>query len=279
MTFASESFLRFARALPGIRVSARRSAMVMALACLAVVSAPAFANATASNTAAKAKPRPLLNNEGDGPAFRLKSNALPTPGMPTLDVSRFAFTAPGRIANSRVQPVERGFSFTPSGSADRKALSVGVTTRTLASATPGAQSRAAAAPVDAGLAPSGYGVDLSVGWKGFAINGGVSRLDEGAGAGGKREAVDVGLSYASRDWKTSVQATAERGSPLLTAPFNTGAGPLSERYAVEAGTALAVSPALSVGGSFRYRVAPVNPTPVDASKDDRAVFLGGALAF
>lgn len=133
--------------------------------------------------------------------------------------------------------------------------------------------------MDAGLAPSGYGVDVSLGWKGFAINGGVSRLDQGAGAGGKREAVDVGVSYASRNWKTSVQATAERGSPLLTAPFNTAAGPLSESYAVEAGTALSVSPALSVGGRFRYRLAPVNPTPVDPSKDDRAVFLGGALAF
>lgn len=259
MTHAPESFFHLAKALPGI-----------GLLALGILASPALATPTA---ASKAKPRLQVTTEADSAAFRLKPTALASLSMPNFDASRFAFTAPGRVANSRVQPVERGFSFTPSGSSDRKALSVGVTTRTLAAAQV-SPSRAAAPPVDAGLAPSGYGVDVSVGWRGFAVNGGVSRLDQGMGAGGKREGVDVGLSYASRNWKTSVQASADRGSSLLTTP-----GPVTERFALEAGGAMALSPALSVGGSVRYRLAPLNPTPVDPTKDDRAVFLGGALAF
>ncbi len=280
----SESFPRSAKALPGIGTSVRPVFLVAMAAGLALaIGAPAQAGAAQANVkkarppaAAQPAAGQLVTTDSGSGAFRLKSNAL---SMPMLDVSRFAFTAPGRITNSRVQPVERGFNFTPSGSSDRKALSLGITTRTLASATPGSNSRAVAAPVDAGLAPSGYGLDVSVGWKGFALSGGVSKADQGVGAGGVREGIDIGLSYASRNWKTSLQASAERGAPLLATPLRSVPGPVSERIALEAGTALALSPALSVGGSFRYRLAPLNPTPVDPKVDDRAVFLGGALAF
>jgi hypothetical protein len=51
------------------------------------------------------------------------------------------------------------------------------------------------------------------------------------------------------------------------------------RYSVEARGALAVSPNVSLGGSLRYRPALQNPTPLDPNKDDRAVMLGGAVAF
>ena len=247
------------------------------LAVLAVSAGAVFATPAASASSAKAKSRVQVTTEADSPAFRLKPTALASLTMPNLDASRFTFTAPGRISNSKVQPLERGFSFTPSGSSDRKALSVGVTTRTLGTSQAtqqGAQARVASAPIDAGLAPSGYGVDLIVGWKGFALNGGVSRLDQGVGAGGKREGADIGLSYASRNWKTNVHASAERSTSVLTT-----SGPLTERFALEAGGAMALSPGVSVGGSFRYRLAPLNPTPVDPTKDDRAVFLGGAVAF
>jgi len=262
MSRAITPFLQSARALPWI------GAVV-----LAMLAPPALAN---SGVAGKAKPRPQIalqvTTDTDSPAFRVKPAALASFAMPTLDVSRFAFTAPGRVANSKVQQVERGFSFTPSGSADRKALSLGVTTRAIASASP--QSRAAAAPVDAGIAPSGYGVDVAVGWKGFSVSGGVAKFDSGIGSGGRKEAADIGLSYASRNWKTGIQASGERGSSLITTP-----GPLTQRYALEASGAMALSPAFSVGGSVRYRLAPLNPTPIDPTKDDRAVFLGGALAF
>ncbi len=278
MSRLTESVCHCARALPWIG-----SAVLLALVTPAAASTGAntatVAKAKSSSQAvgqAAGKPRtaPRVTTETETAAFRLKPAALASLAMPPLDVSRFAFTAPGRVASSKVSQVERGFSFTPSGSTDRKALSVGVTTRAIASAPAAGLSRAAAAPVDAGIGPSGYGVDVALGWKGFSVSGGVAKFDAGLGSGGDKEAADIGLSYASRNWKTGIHATAERGSSLVAAP-----GAETERFALEAGGAMALSPALSVGGSVRYRLAPLNPTPIDPTKDDRAVFLGGALAF
>ncbi len=35
----------------------------------------------------------------------------------------------------------------------------------------------------------------------------------------------------------------------------------------------------ALGGTLRYRLAPSTPTPLDPNRDDRAVMLGGAVAF
>lgn len=203
--------------------------------------------------------------------------AFTPPALGPIDVSKFAFTAPGnmpaRASAPRTQVNERTFSFTPSGTQerDRKGLSIGVTTRSLTPAT--ARTRTTEAPAAPGVAPSGYDVDLSVGYNGFTVSGGVARVDAGVSGGEKRSA-DVGVSYAARNWKTGVRASVERGSSLPVA-----SDLLSNSYGVEAGGALSLSPGISVGGSLRYRMAPQNPTPLDPSKDERAVLVGGAVAF
>jgi hypothetical protein len=130
-----------------------------------------------------------------------------------------------------------------------------------------------AAPLDPGIAQSGYNFDLSVAYKGFSVVGGVMRADSGL-SGSKREGVDLGLGYAARNFSTNIRGTAERQAPLALAP----GGP-SERYALEAAGALALTPGVSVGGSVRYRLAPLNPSVLEPKTDDRAVFLGGAVAF
>lgn len=142
-----------------------------------------LAPATA-NTAPRTKAKPQVTTESETAAYRVKSNALPDLTPPTLDVSRFAFTAPGRVSGARVATVERGFRFTPAGASDRRAIAVGVTSRVItASAAPtgSAAVRAAnaASAADFGMMPSSYNVDLSVGWLGFAVNGGISRVDQG----------------------------------------------------------------------------------------------------
>ena len=64
---------------------------------------------------------------------------------PVTDASSFSFTAPGAMPRSaaRLQSVERAFRFTPSGQTEnRKALSLGVSTRVVA----GTTDRSRAAP-------------------------------------------------------------------------------------------------------------------------------------
>ncbi len=223
--------------------------------------------APSAAAASKSSLQPQVTNDGVSAGFRSKSQALVLQPI-NLDVSRFAFTAPGRVPSSRVQTVERGFTFTPSRGS--KGVSVGATVRSVAPPSIGERTAAA----DSGLAPAGYNFDLSVGYRGVSISGGVSRVDTGLG-GQSREGVDVGLGYGTRNWQAAIAATAERETNFAIPRF----GSPDPRYSVEARGALAVSPNVSLGGSLRYRPALQNPTPLDPNKDDRAVMLGGAVAF
>ena len=194
---------------------------------------------------------------------------------PVSDAAKFSFTASGAsAASARLQTVERAFRFTPSGQTDnRKALSLGVSTRVVAS--PVDHSRAAAPTEALAALPASYNVDLSVGWKGFAVNTGFTRTDPGPMAllsGGRRQAFDIGVSYRGKDWKTSLQGTAEQGSPLMYAP-------LERRYSVELGGAYLVGSRFSVTGGVRYKLAPVAPSLLDPDRADQSVYLGTNFAF
>lgn len=238
----------------------------IAMLCAAPAMAASGQN-TAQNASQKTRLQPQVTADGEAVGFRVKSQSLAIAPM-NLDVSKFAFTAPGRVASSKVQTVERGFSFTPSRSG-KGGVSLGMTARSVVAAAP---ERMASA--DTGLAPAGYNFDLAVGYKGFAVSGGVTRVDTGIG-GRSREGVDVGLGYGAKNWRAGLQASAERESLYLFPRVGTP-DPL---YSVEARGALALSPQISLGGSLRYRQAPEHPTPLDPTKDDRAVMLGGAVAF
>ena len=198
-----------------------------------------------------------------------------TPFQPTIsDSSKFSFTASGsNPAMSRLQTLERAFRFTPSGQSDnRKALSLGVSTRVTAATT----DRSRAAPQVDSLAslPAAYNVDLSVGWKGFAVNTGFGHVEPGPGAllAGPRDSVDLGLSYGGKNWRTSLQGTAEQGSLLALSP-------LERRYSVQLGGAYAIAPRVSVNGGLRYKLAPLTPSLLDPNRDDQAVYLGTNVAF
>lgn len=190
---------------------------------------------------------------------------------PATDPANFRFTAPG-APPSRLQTAERAFRFTPSGQADRKALALGVTSRVVAAA---ADRSRAAAPVDAlAASPIAYNVDVSLAWKGFAVNTGFTRTDPGplALAAGRRDAIDLGVSYRGRNWRTSLQGTAEQGGLILYAP-------LERRYSVELGGAYLVAPRLSVTGGVRYRLAPEAPSLLDVDRADQSVYFGTNFAF
>jgi len=233
--------------------------------------------ALAAQATIKHAPAARFVAEADGPAEHLRAGTLASFNPPLLDAGKFSFTAPGRTAaTARLQTTERAFRFTPSGQGDgRKPLSLGVTSRVVASAPDVSRSTADSAATS----PTAYNIDLAVGWRGFAMSGGYSRAD-GAYTGQvptslvppRREAVDLGLSYRSKNWKTSLQATAETVAPLLmSAP--------EHRYSVEVGGAYALSSSLSVSGGVRYKLSPAAAGITEPLQPDRSVYLGTAFSF
>lgn len=239
---------------------------------LAFVAASAAACVLLFGSAATASTKAVTAKSTSKPRFTIDSPV--TSFQPAVsDLNKFSFTAAGNsAASARLQTQERAFRFTPAGQSDnRKALSLGMSTRVVAAASD--RSRAAA-PIEATAAlPTAYGVDLSVGWKGFAVNTGYRHVEPGPAAllANRSDAVDVGLSYGGRNWKTRLQGTAEQGSLLLA--------PLERRFSVELGGDYKVAPRLSVSGGVRYKLAPTVPTLLDVDRADQSVYLGTNIAF
>ena len=195
-----------------------------------------------------------------------------TPFQPQVsEFGRFAFTAPG--APAMPQSLGSGFRFTPSGQADnRRALSLGVAARVT---TPVVDRSRAAAPLDRFVVPAGYGVNLSLGWNGFAVDTGYAHAEPvlmSPVSGRMTDQLNLGLSYGGRNWRTSVQGTAEQSQPLAFAP-------LTRRYSLELGGAYRVAPRFSVTGGMRYRIAPEPPSLVLPNRDDQSVYFGTRIAF
>lgn len=230
-------------------------ALVVGLACALAV--PALAAKAPQRAAAKQ---------------RLTLDETITPFQPEVgEVGRFVFTAPG--APAQPQSLSSGFRFTPSGQPEnRKALSVGVATRVTAAALDRSK---AAAPGGNLVVPAGYGLNVSLGWKGFALDTGYSHAEPLVGtplAGQMTDAVNLGLSYGGRNWRTRIEGTAEQSQPLAFAP-------LTRRYSLELGGAYRLAPRFSVTGGVRYRIAPEPPSLVMPNRDDQAVYLGTSIAF
>ena len=231
----------------------------LAVAALCVA---AMAGTASPALAAKAKPAKQ----------RLVVDTPRSPFQPQVgEIGRFAFTAPG--APAMPQSLGSGFRFTPSGQADnRRALSQGVAARVT---TPVVDRSRAAAPADRFVVPAGYNVNLSLGWKGFAVDTGYAHAEPvqmSPLSGRMTDQLSLGLSYGGRNWRTSLQGTAEQSQPLAFAP-------LTRRYGVELGGAYRVAPRFSVTGGMRYRIAPEPPSLVLPNRDDQAVYLGTSIAF
>ncbi|MFC3714494.1 hypothetical protein ACFOMD_18145 [Sphingoaurantiacus capsulatus] len=238
------------------------------LVAAALISAPAtaFANPTPAKTNAsavsvpKAKKAKVKVVAEATAAERLRAGSLGSFTPSLVD--------PARSAAIRSQTVERSFRFTPSGkSTDRKALTLGLTSRVMTPAT-----RTAVASID-GLTPTGYNLGVAVGYEGFSLSGGYSRQENGL-LGGEREGVDLGLSYRGSRWKASLQASGELPSHLAGDIL-----PLDKRYAVELGGAYALTPRLSLQGGMRYQlITPLDPRLTN-EREDPSVYVGTSFRF
>jgi len=238
------------------------------MAGVALIAAPlasAHANPTPTKTAAlpkAAKPKVKLVAEA-GVTEKLRPGSLGSFTPSLVD--------PARSAAIRTQSTERSFRFTPSGKAgDRKALTLGLTSRVVAPTV--RTTVAAATPALDALTPSGYNLGVSVGYQGFSLSGGYSRLDTGFGP--QREGVDLGFSYRGNGWKASLQASGEEPSDAAVSPLA-----LDRRYAVELGGAYALTPRLSLQGGMRYQlITPLDPRFAD-ERQDPSVYLGTSFRF
>lgn len=246
---------------------ARSFATGLVIGALLAASATAHANPTPAKTsaaAAKGKKAPQAKVVAESAITeKLRAGSLGSFTPSLVD--------PARSAAIRAQAVERSFRFTPSGKSDRKALTLGLTSRVVAPVA--SRTQVATAAID-GLTPSGYNLGVSVGYQGFSLSGGYSRVDSGL-IGPAREGVDLGLSYRGSRWKASLQATGELPSHLGEAD----ALLLDKRYALELGGAYALTPRLSLQGGMRYQlITPLDPRLTD-DREDPSVYLGTSFRF
>ncbi len=119
-----------------------------AMLLAAVAACPALAVTKGKPVAARHLPGATVTLDTDGTGDRLRTGSLSSFAPDVVDSGKFSFTAPGSTpANARLATTERAFRFTPSGKVDnRRAFSVGVTSRVVAAAPD--TTRAAAVPVE-----------------------------------------------------------------------------------------------------------------------------------
>lgn len=232
----------------------------------AAAAAPARATATGQTRDAKASTSYLYFRESDS------SISLDPQGPGALKPALIDSRQPARAAASplrdgRARSAERSFLFTPSGKVDRKAFTVGVTSRTTVAADKTAPT----------FDVAGYNVGMALGYQGFSVEAGYSRVDDIRRANASAEGVDVGLSYRGKDWKTTLQVAGERYGD---ADHPTTLG-IDKSYSVELGGSYLLTPRLSVNGGVKYQVS--HPTAaMRAGESDQTggtVYLGTNFKF
>lgn len=165
------------------------------------------------------------------------------------------------------------FKFTAASSVRlNRSVAVAVRARTT---NPAAASERAALVVAAKptMAPIAYDLGVAIGWRRFALSGDMAKAD--IGTLGKREAVDVGVSYTARDWSTRVQVGADRVTG--SAPRAITGGPA---YSVDLGGSYSIARDLDVTAGVRYRAERDRLTQrADDRRDSQAVYVGTAFRF
>ena len=169
---------------------------------------------------------------------------------------------------------DNGFRFTPAQTrSGGRAITVAVRART--NRTADTRAIAAVEPAPAvGLAPIAYNLGVAVGWKRFAVQGDVKRVDAGIQPG-SREAFDLGVSYTGKRFGAQVKAAADR--PLDGAPRMIEGVP---SYSVDVGGSYRLTRNLDVTAGVRYRTDRERLARMaDDRRDSQAVYLGTAFRF
>lgn len=167
------------------------------------------------------------------------------------------------------------FHFTPAASLRlNRSVTVAVRARSNRTMVASSQQVALVAPAATPIAPVAYNLGLSLGWRKFAVTGDMEKLDL-AGVG-RRDVVDLGVSYTTQRLTTRVQLAADRATG--TAPRALA----NERaYSVDFGGSYALSRNLDVTAGVRYRAEREQRllTRGDDRRDSQAVYVGTAVKF
>ena len=168
------------------------------------------------------------------------------------------------------------FRFTPAASLRlNRSVTVAVRARTNSRPTPSSSQQVAlVAPAASPIAPVAYNLGVSLGWRKFAVTGDMAKLDL-AGIG-RRDVMDVGVSYTTQRLTTRVQVGADRATGVAPRALANGDG-----VQVDFGGSYALSRNLDVTAGVRYRAEREQRllTRGDDRRDSQAVYVGTAVKF
>jgi len=196
--------------------------------------------------------------------------------------SRFAGTFTPAAADPRLAAaIARGgldgadFRFTPAEARqDKRAVTVAVRARTTRVALADANRTGPAPSPSVGIQPIAYNLGVALGWKRFAVTGGVNHIDLGPQPG-SRESTDVALTYRAGRASSRVMAVADR--PLDTTPKLTQETP---SYSVDVSSSYSLTRNLDVTAGMRYRSDRERLTRIDDDRrDSQSVYVGTAFRF
>ena len=166
-----------------------------------------------------------------------------------------------------------GFRFTPASSVRlNRSVTIAVRARTNRPEAVGDQAGLVKAATSS-IAPIAYNLGAAVGWKKFAVTGDMQKLDL-AGLG-RRETVDVGVSYTNKRLTTRVQVAADRATGPAARSILGGSG-----VSVDFGSSYSLTRNLDVTAGVRYRADRDRLLPQsDTRRDSQAVYVGTAFRF
>ncbi len=214
------------------------------------------------------------------PAFGASAGVVPSraPLSASLREGIGAFTPAATdarlaVALSRSGLSSSGFRFTPASSIRlNRSVTVAVRARSNRPDSVGDQA-SLVRPTTASIAPIAYNLGAAVGWRKFAVSGDMQKLDL-AGLG-RRESVDVGVSYTNKRLTTRVQVAADRATGPAARSILGGSG-----VSVDFGSSYALTRNLDVTAGVRYRADRDRLLPqTDTRRDSQAVYVGTAIRF
>lgn len=128
-------------------------------------------------------------------------------------------------------------------------------------------------PVTA-ITPTAYSLGAAVGWKRFALNGGVDKVEGGPVRGG-HEAAELGVSYNLRRFTARAEAGVARSDANTPAPI---AEP--DSYMVGVGGSYRIAHNFDLTGGVRYKIQRDRLEPLaDQRRDSQSVYVGTAFRF
>jgi hypothetical protein len=166
-----------------------------------------------------------------------------------------------------------GFRFTPASSVRlNRSVTIAVRARADRPDLTGEQADLVKATTSS-VAPIAYNLGAAVGWRKFAVTGDMQKMDL-AGVG-RRESVDLGVSYTSKRLTTRVQVATDRATGPLARTVLGGSG-----VSVDFGSSYSLTRNLEVTAGVRYRADRDRLLPQsDTRRDSQAVYVGTAFRF